>query len=159
MAENELKLYFLPVSKLCNSESAVSDHLPFPHQQTKLPLSYLVARVLVIDCGHSGHRPSDAFLPAWVTFAPSRSCVSSATSPSLASHLNLPRLSHGLCHCSVSVTLDTALLSSLPLQPVPSLGDQFLCVAPDQQQDPKGQGRNELKRSTLVSPSRLAQNH
>lgn len=129
MAENELELYFLPVSKLCNSESTVSDHLPFPHQQIKLPLSYLVAHVSVIDCGHSSHRPSDAFLPAWVPFAPSRSCISSAASPSSASHLNLPPVSHGLCP-------DTALLSSLPLQPVPSLGEQFFWVAPDQQQGP-----------------------
>lgn len=65
-----------------------------PCQQRKLSLSYPMAHVLVIDCGYSGHRPSDHFLPSSISFATFLSCTSCAISPSLASHPNLLPLPH-----------------------------------------------------------------
>lgn len=100
-------------SQNCHSECAVSDHLHFPHQQTKLSLCYLVAHVLVIGCGCRGHRLSDPFLPARVSFAPSLSCTSSAVSLSSASCLSPPPLSHGLCPDSTPIS--SLLFSHLSL--------------------------------------------
>ena len=77
----------------CHSQNCVilwwaaSDHLHFPHQQTKLLLSYLVAHMLVTDSGYSGHRPSDPFLPAQTLWFPS---------PSLGLFCSIPVL-HQLC--------------------------------------------------------------
>lgn len=56
-----------------------------------------MAHVLVIDCGYSGHKLSDHFLPSSIFSATFLSCTSCAILPSLACHPNLLPLPHALC--------------------------------------------------------------
>lgn len=138
-------------SQNCNSECASSHHLHFPHVHTKLPLSYLVSHVLVVDCGYSSLRPSDPFLPAWDSFAPSLSCTSSAICAiTLPSRFNPPPFPWSLSRHS-------HFFSHLSSPACPFFGWPLLLIVPDQQQGAKKQRRNSLKKNTLVS-LRLAQN-